>query len=259
MTGVNYPWRSYGGDFGPTVWGTHTGVAASPAEIADDFAAMAAHGVEVARWFVFTDARGGIEVDRAGWPDGLRPGTLDDLDAALAIAAGAGVQLVPVLFDHTLAFRGHRRPAAPGSAATARGSAIRTGRRDCSSAWSGPVVARYGPRGPRADLAGAIHAWDLLNEPDWIVAELAPSRKWSSRCPSTSWRRGSARRPAWFTGTAPGSPSAAPGCASPRGGTTRGSISTSSRRTPTTIPAHDFDVLATSAGALGLDASTGAG
>ena len=105
MVGVNYPWRHYGGDFGPTVWGTHAGVTAAPAAIADDLARMAGCGVQVVRWFVFTDARGGIRVDAAGWPDGLLPGTLADLDAALELAAAAGLQLVPVLFDHTLAFR----------------------------------------------------------------------------------------------------------------------------------------------------------
>lgn len=176
MVGVNYPWRHYGGDFGTTVWGGRTGVATAPAGIADDFAAMAAHGVEVARWFVFADARGGIAVDGAGWPAGLTPGTLDDLDAALAIAAVAGVRLVPVLFDHTLAFR----------ATTAAG--VRVGGH---GHWLGdpegqsrllervvaPVVTRYGPEGLRADLGRAIEAWDLLNEPDWIVAELSPGRQ----------------------------------------------------------------------------------
>jgi hypothetical protein len=176
MVGVNYPWRHYGGDFGATVWGSRAGVATAPAEIAGDFAAMAAHGVEVARWFVFTDARGGVRIDAAGWPAGLAPGTLDDLDAALAIAAAAGLRLMPVLFDHTLAFR----------ATTSAG--VRVGGH---GHWLGdpegqarllesvvaPVVARYAPGGARADLAGTIDAWDLLNEPDWIVAELSPSRQ----------------------------------------------------------------------------------
>jgi hypothetical protein len=251
MTGVNYPWRSYGGDFGPTVWGTHAGVAASPGEITDDFAAMAAHGVEVARWFVFTDARGGIAVDRAGWPDDLCPGTLADLDAALAIAAGAGVQLVPVLFDHTLAFR-------PTSAGGARvgGHGAWLGDPDGQARLLervvGPVVARYGPRGPRADLADAIHAWDLLNEPDWIVAELAPSPRVEHPVPFDvlgAWVREAAgvvhRHGARVT---------------IGGARLRFASRWDDPRLDLDFlqahayydPAHDFDVLVTSAGALGL-------
>jgi hypothetical protein len=175
VTGVNYPWRAYGGDFGPTVWGTHDGAVQASAELAADFAAMRAHGVAVARWFVFTDGRGGIDVDRRGWPAGLLEGTLADLDAALTIAAAADVQLVPVLFDHRLAFR----------ATDAAGARV-GGHGDWLGDLEGqacllervvePVVARYGRRGARADLGAAVHAWDLLNEPDWIVAELSPSR-----------------------------------------------------------------------------------
>ena len=176
MVGVNYPWRYYGGDFGATVWGTRSGVAVAPAEIADDFAAMAAHGVEIVRWFVFTDARGGIDVDAAGWPAGLAPGAIDDLDAAFAIAAAAGVRLVPVLFDHTIAFR---RTEVAGARVGGFGHWLGDpeGQARLLDRVVAPVVARYGPAGERADLARAVEAWDLLNEPDWVVAELSPSRQ----------------------------------------------------------------------------------
>ncbi|MGE0362564.1 MAG: hypothetical protein AB7H93_21050 [Vicinamibacterales bacterium] len=171
---MNYPWRHYGGDFGPTVWGSHHGVTTAPAEIAADFAALAAHGVEVVRWFLFTDARGGLRVDAAGWPAGLDPTAIADLDAALDTAAAHDVRVVPVLFDHTLAFRAtvmagalvgghHRWLADPDGQARVLNRVL------------SPVVSRYAPGGARADLAGAIDAWDLLNEPDWIVAELSPS------------------------------------------------------------------------------------
>jgi hypothetical protein len=174
MTGVNYPWRTYGGDFGPTVWGTHAGVAGAAREIAADLAAMRAAGVEIARWFVFTDARGGIAVDEHGWPDGLLPGTLADLDAALSLAAAAGVQLVPVLFDHRLAFR---RADAAGARVGGHGAWLGDpdGQARLLERVVEPVVARYGRHGARPDLGPAVHAWDLLNEPDWIVAELSPS------------------------------------------------------------------------------------
>ena len=175
IVGVNYPWRHYGGDFGATVWGRHTGVSPAPRDIADDCAAMAAHGVKVVRWFVFADGRGGLRVDAAGWPDGLHPATFDDLDAALGLAAAAGLQVVPVLFDHPW-HSAPPTPPAPASAVTAQWLADREGQARLLERIVEPVVARYGPHGPRAELAPAIHAWELLNEPDWIVGELNPSR-----------------------------------------------------------------------------------
>jgi hypothetical protein len=176
MVGVNYPWRHYGGDFGPTVWGTHAGVTSAPGAIADELAEMAAHGVQVVRWFVFTDGRGGIRVDGAGWPEGLLPGALDDLDAALTLAAGVGLQLVPVLFDHTLAYRA---TDAAGARVGGHGHwlADPEGQARLLERVVEPVVGRYGPHGARPALGRAVHAWDLLNEPDWIVDELSPARQ----------------------------------------------------------------------------------
>ncbi|MEP7118595.1 MAG: hypothetical protein ABI880_13480 [Acidobacteriota bacterium] len=175
-TGVNYPWRHYGGDFGPTVWGTHDGVVAARAETAEDLRAMAAAGVDVVRWFVFTDARGGLAIDGNGWPDGFLDGTLDDLDALCALALAAGVRLVLVLFDHTLAFAatelagvrvgGHRAWLAEPYGQTRLLEAV-----------VAPLARRYGSRGSHAALGRAIFAWDLLNEPDWLVRELYPSRR----------------------------------------------------------------------------------
>ncbi|MGD9902255.1 MAG: hypothetical protein AB7U83_02200 [Vicinamibacterales bacterium] len=171
---MNYPWRHYGGDFGPTVWGSHAGVTTAADEIAADLAAMAALGVEVVRWFLFADARGGVTIDADGWPSGIHPAALADLDAALALAAAHRLRLVPVLFDHRLAFR-----RADLAGATVGGHlrwlADPDGQARLLATVIAPVVGRYAPGGARADLAGAVAAWDLLNEPDWIVAELSPA------------------------------------------------------------------------------------
>ena len=174
MIGVNYPWRRYGGDFGPTVWGTHHGVTTAEPEIAADLAAMATCGVEVARWFLFTDGRGGVRIDAAGWPAGIDPRAFADLDLALALAAAHGLRLVPVVFDHPLAFRA----SVAGSARVGghgRWLADPEGQARVLDLVLTPLLARHGPGGERADLGAAVHAWDLLNEPDWIVAELHPS------------------------------------------------------------------------------------
>ena len=175
-TGVNYPWRHYGGDFGPTVWGSRHGIAAAHVEVARDLHAMAASGVEVVRWFLFADARGGISIDPRGLPTGLADDTLDDLDALCVLALDAGVQLVLVLFDHTLAFH-------PTDAAGARVGGHRAwlaepeGQSRVLDALVGPLARRYGTRGSHAELGRAVFAWDLLNEPDWLVTELYPAAR----------------------------------------------------------------------------------
>jgi hypothetical protein len=192
--GVNYPWRRYGGDFGPTVWGTDGGVRAHVAAVRADFAAMTAAGVQVVRWFVFTDARGGIAIDEAGWPAGLLPGAAEDLDALLGLAGEAGLQVVPVLFDHLLAF-----DATVVDGATlgghARWLADPAGQARVLDTIVEPLAERYGVRGVQSRLGKAVLAWDLFNEPDWIVQEMDPSPRVQAPVPfdvMAAWVRGSA-------------------------------------------------------------------
>ncbi len=175
-TGVNYPWRHYGGDFGPTLWGSHHGIVSASTAIAADLRELAAAGVEAVRWFVFTDARGGLDIDAQGWPAGFRDGTLADLDALCALALAAGVRLVPVLFDHTLAF--HPTPVAGVVVGGHRAwLADPEGQSRLLEAVIAPLARRYGRGGTQARLGEAVLAWDLLNEPDWLVTELYPSRR----------------------------------------------------------------------------------
>ncbi|MEZ5290190.1 MAG: hypothetical protein R2745_03840 [Vicinamibacterales bacterium] len=175
-TGVNYPWRRYGGDFGPTVWGPAAGIRAHAVPIASDLAAIAAAGLEVVRWFVFTDARGGLALDVDGWPTGPHADAVADLDALFGLALAAGVRLVPVLFDHTLGF-----DASDEGGARLGGHldwlADPDGQARLLDAVVAPLARRYGARGPRADLGRAVYAWDLLNEPDWLVAEMHPAER----------------------------------------------------------------------------------
>lgn len=180
--GVNYPWRRYGGDFGPTVWGTQHGIRSAHRDIAADLAAMRAAGIDIVRWFVFTDARGGVAVDADGWPAGFCDGTLDDVDALFTMTLAAGLRLVPVLFDHTLAFT-------PTVAAGARVGghaawlADPDGQARLLETVVAPLARRYGMRGTHGHLGAAVHAWDLLNEPDWIVAEHHPSPRIATAMP----------------------------------------------------------------------------
>ena len=105
IAGINYPWSvfqgrpNYGCDFGRNQWNSHAGVTRHLDEVRADFEAMAAGGAEVARWFVFTDGRGGVAWTESGELAGIGDGFDEDMAAALDIAAATGVRLCLVLVD----------------------------------------------------------------------------------------------------------------------------------------------------------------
>lgn len=195
--GCNYPWSTdgetvfYGLDFGDNVWGSHVGVSTRRAAVASDFAEMAALGFTAARWFVFCDGRSGIVFDERGLPAGLDSHFFLDLDAGLEIARDAGIRLDLVLLDFSWMFAGLRETIAdPASGVMhearlpegrARVLLVEPARARLYDRVFAPLVRRYGRSGERADLAPAILAYELMNEPDFVVEEW--ERDLSSRAP----------------------------------------------------------------------------
>ena len=185
--GCNYPWSTdgstiyYGLDFGANVWGSHLGVSTRRPAIARDFADMAALGFRVVRWFIFADGRSGIVYDDDGLPRGLDPHFFVDLDAALEIARGAGLQLDLVLLDHRWMFAGVRETIADPATGALLEAHLPHGRARVLQSSAGrtalfgrvfePLIRRYGRGGARADLGEAIFAYELMNEPDFVVEE----------------------------------------------------------------------------------------
>ena len=185
--GCNYPWSSdgttvyYGLDFGANVWGSHLGVSTRLPAIERDFADMAALGFRVARWFVFADGRSGIVYDDRGLPAGVDPHFFVDLDAACEIAAGAGIRLALVLLDHRWMFEGVRDTIADPATGALLEVQLPHGRAPILHSSAGraalfsrvfePLVRRYGTAGERADLAEHILAYELMNEPDFVIEE----------------------------------------------------------------------------------------
>ena len=177
ITGINYPWTvldgkpNYGCDFGRNIWGSHGGVSTHEAEVRADFEAMATMGVQVARWFVFTDGRGGIQWDSEGHAVGLADGFFEDLDAALSIARDTNVRLCLVLFDFPWMMHGEELEAGfqtqPDALRTPEGLSF------IFKHLIDPLLARYGTYGPEASLGRAIHSFDVINEPDWVTRGLA--------------------------------------------------------------------------------------
>jgi hypothetical protein len=152
IPGINYPWTifqgkpNYGCDFGRNKWDSHAGVTAHLADVRSDFDAMASRGIEVTRWFVFTDGRGGVEWNANGELVGPAEHFIDDMDAAIEIASASGVRLCLVLIDFAW-LDDQDRVAALESAAFAE-------------RLLDPFLDRYG-------AVDAIHSFDVINEPDW--------------------------------------------------------------------------------------------
>jgi hypothetical protein len=162
VAGINYPWTifegrpNYGCDFGRNQWDSHAGVIAHIDEVRDDFRAMAEGGIEVVRWFVFTDGRGGVEWNSDGELLGIAKQFDEDMRAALDIAAATNVRLCLVLVDFAWLDHADRRRALESPAFIER--------------VLDPVLARFG-RDP------SIHSFDIINEPDWVTRELATDPK----------------------------------------------------------------------------------
>jgi hypothetical protein len=157
MFGVNYAWIDFGEDFG----GGAKGVAAKQPAVLSALQEMKASGVNVVRWWMhpvfFND---GVTFDPSGTPTGLGGSELADIEAALALAAQAGVfiKLTPFSFDN---FRGDDRAGhgltAIVSDATKRAALIEN-------------VVRPIARAVAASANSArMISWDVINEPEWAI------------------------------------------------------------------------------------------
>ena len=163
LLGANYPWKSYGGDFGANNWGTY-GVHTKGDEIGGELAGLAADRMRVVRWFVLTDGRAGVTFDAQGAPTGLGDHVFEDMDEALARAEAAGVYLVPVLLDFSWVFwASHDNGVQMGGHADTIDDPQK--RAALVDAVIVPLLDRY------AD-APAILAWEIMNEPEWVIANL---------------------------------------------------------------------------------------
>jgi hypothetical protein len=164
IAGVNLPWIRYGGDFGANAWRPEGGLAAS----ADDRARaeralkeIAAAGGTVVRWFLLCDGRAGLRTDHRGEPAGLDERVLHDIDAALALASDANIQLMFVLFDFHWCLR-HRRINGVDLGGRRRALADESARRRLLDHVVSPIVSRFG-------MHDSVWAWDIINEPEWVT------------------------------------------------------------------------------------------
>jgi hypothetical protein len=95
LYGINYPWLTYGADFGDGPWG-HL---ANPAQVQSDMATFAGQGGHFLRWWVWVDGRYDPLFASNGQVTGFDPSFFSDLDAELQYAANNHVYLDLTLFD----------------------------------------------------------------------------------------------------------------------------------------------------------------
>jgi hypothetical protein len=116
--------------------------------------------LSVTRVFVFCDGRASPEFAPDGTVSGLDRFFARDFDALLASAAQSQTQLIPVLLDYLLCGRTQFVSGVPlgGHAAVIRQPASFLAALD-------QILARYGGH-------PAILAWDVMNEPEWIIREI---------------------------------------------------------------------------------------
>jgi hypothetical protein len=199
--GVNYPWYSYGWDFGPAPPGWRSGdEPAWVAHIGQHLEHLAAIGISVVRWFILGDgltygtgpdapepdrlpAGGtGDTGDTAAWrfaPPALATEFTEHFEAVLqnfaAHAAGShSVRLLPVLADYKFCEPGvwpvSRQDAAhpqgfpdEGWVKGGRVDAITSNRRQFIEQVLRPLLQLS------SDYRDAIYAWDVFNEPEWVT------------------------------------------------------------------------------------------
>jgi hypothetical protein len=189
LVGINYPWIDCGWDFGdpPPAWVASESVAAwrenKRKQIEEDFRLFAAQGIRAVRWFIMADGlnygMGALAPRKAsnGWTFNPLPAEnsfysrfVNDFEFALQVCRNNNLKLFPSLIDSSWCWQGN--PVADNS------GIIKGGRYD--------VVRDPEKRqeffdwilDPLLELSmrylDSIYAWELINEPEWVVRNFWP-------------------------------------------------------------------------------------
>jgi hypothetical protein len=147
LVGANLPWVEWGCDFG---CGDAGGASSEATQLvlADAFTAARASGIELVRWWVFTDGPRHFVLDEHGLPTAVKAEVDVDLDAALDVAELYHIDYVLTLFPSPTAI---------------------------PDSWLGSQQARAQVAAVLGDLfarhadSSRIHTWQLFNEPEWDI------------------------------------------------------------------------------------------
>jgi hypothetical protein len=174
LLAVNYPWLTYGADFGRSPRG-YSGIALeqSRAAVAADFSRISSSGVLVVRWFLLCDGRSGIRYEN-GIPVGPDDLLFTDIAAALELASQSNLRICFSLFDflwlETLAAEDSESQTAEAAASFPGRNALQFpgGREALLEHVLIPLFREF--RGHRA-----LFAWEIVNEPEWAIPEFQRS------------------------------------------------------------------------------------
>ena len=203
LKGFNLPWAKgyYGYNVGLGTLGgqrgQHFGGFSNPSVRQDLIRRMEERPLDYMRVFLFCDLRAGVQFDDAGNPIGFTDKVYEDMDVLVSEARSRGIKLMPVLVDFLIADGVSEEW---GTQVGEHPDAITDpAKRVAFISLMGDFVEHY--RGE-----DTIWAWDLFNEPEWIVGKAPVSfaqlqtfvreltREVHNRCPGTMVTLGSATR-----------------------------------------------------------------
>lgn len=177
FSGVNIPWQNggFGADFGTVEeWGQHTYSASATDAM---FADLASAGVNSVRWWVFTDGRGAPEfnANSGGSVTGLDANTLPSMASAIQLAQKHNIYLVFTLWDFSMVFA-DGTSSTTGEHSGLHGNLITnsTDRQGFINNALLPMLA-YPVGGYTIGTHPNVLAWEIINEPEWIVTDFGPT------------------------------------------------------------------------------------
>jgi hypothetical protein len=170
---VNYPWLSYGCDFGRSPWG-YSGVSGDTVRqaVRQDFARIRGSGASVVRWFLLGDGRSGVRYDR-GIPAGPDDRFLSDVGRALEIAEESGMQVCFSLLD----FLWLQTPGAGAKSGEVPAGLPGRGALQFAGGREALLERVLVPLFREFRSHPALFAWEIANEPEWAIPEFRRSGK----------------------------------------------------------------------------------
>ncbi len=170
MYGVNYAWSSFAGDFGGIPSWSQNGVAADKAARTTDLTDMKGNGVDVVRWWMFPDLGGdGVHLDSSKTPSGIGSTVVDDLNAALDIAAQLDIHIKLTLFSFDSFWNDFTDSGI--TFPSLQPIAIDSAKRAALIKNVVIPIAQAVEASPNKDR---MIAWDVINEPEWSITGSDP-------------------------------------------------------------------------------------